>query len=115
MSDDCLFCKIISGEIQGDVVYQDDDVYAFRDINPQAPTHILIVPKRHIPSMNEAASGDAELLGKLLLAAARIAKDEGVSEDGYRLVINTNRGAGQSVFHIHVHLLGGRQMGWPPG
>ena len=115
MSDDCLFCKIISGEIQGDVVYQDDDVYAFRDINPQAPTHILIVPKRHIPSMNEAVSGDAELLGKLLVAAARIAKDEGVSEDGYRLVINTNRGAGQSVFHVHVHLLGGRQMGWPPG
>ena len=113
MADDCLFCKIIRGEIPATLVYENDRVVAFRDIKPEAPTHILVVPREHTPSLNEAA--DAATIGELSLAAARIAKAEGVADSGYRTVINTNRDAGQTVFHVHLHLLGGRALAWPPG
>ncbi len=112
---DCLFCKMVTREIQPDVVLENDDVLAFRDINPQAPTHILIVPKRHIGTINDLSAEDAELVGKLFLAAQEIAQREGHAERGYRTVMNCNAEAGQTVFHIHLHLLGGRVMGWPPG
>ena len=112
---DCLFCKFVNGEIQPNTVYEDDEVLAFRDINPQAPTHILVVPKRHIPTLNDLQDGDGALIGKLYLTAQRVAREEGLAEDGYRTVINCNEAAGQSVFHIHLHLLGGRRMQWPPG
>jgi len=116
MSSDTLFARIIRGEIPADRVYEDDDVLAFRDINPAAPTHILVIPRaRPIPSMDKAAPEDAELLGKLLLTAAQLARQEGIAEDGYRLVINTNADAGQTVYHLHVHLIGGRKQSWPPG
>jgi histidine triad (HIT) family protein len=113
--DECLFCKMVAGDIPADVVYQDDDVLAFRDINPQAPVHVLIIPKRHISTLNDLTADDAELIGKLSLAAAKIAKQEGIADAGYRTLINTNREGGQVVFHIHMHLMGGRRMGWPPG
>ncbi|WP_316365195.1 histidine triad nucleotide-binding protein [Candidatus Thiodiazotropha sp. CDECU1] len=112
---DCLFCKFISGEIQPDKVYEDEEVLAFRDINPQAPTHILIIPKRHIATLNELESDDQALMGKLILTAQKVAEEEGIDSAGYRTVINCNEAAGQSVFHIHLHLLGGRTMQWPPG
>lgn len=112
---DCLFCKFINGEIQPDTVYEDDHVLAFRDIDPQAPTHVLVVPKRHIATLNELDADDAELIGRLYLAARQVARDEGIDGPGYRTVINCNAQAGQSVFHIHMHLLGGRDMAWPPG
>lgn len=112
---DCLFCRIAAGEIPADVVQEGDDWVAFRDISPQAPTHILIIPREHMATLNDAGQDKAELLGRLFLAAKEIAADEGVAEDGYRTVLNCNAGAGQSVFHVHVHLLGGRAMGWPPG
>lgn len=112
---DCLFCKMIAGQIQPKVVYEDADVLAFRDINPQAPTHVLVVPKRHIPTLNDLGPEHAELVGKLYLAAQRIAQQEGIAERGYRTLMNCNEEAGQSVFHIHLHLLGGRPMHWPPG
>ncbi len=112
---DCIFCKIISGDIPGDIVYQNEDVLAFRDLNPQAPTHILIIPKKHISTINDLQAEDAELVGKMFLAARQIAKDEGIAEEGYRTVMNCNAGAGQTVFHIHLHILGGRGMNWPPG
>ncbi len=112
---DCLFCRIAAGEIPADVVQEGDDWVAFRDISPQAPTHILIIPREHMATLNHAGQDKAELLGRLFLAAKEIAADEGVAEDGYRTVLNCNAGAGQSVFHVHVHLLGGRAMGWPPG
>jgi histidine triad (HIT) family protein len=112
---DCLFCKMVSREIEPDVVYEDDDVLAFRDINPQAPTHVLIIPKRHISTLNDLDEGDAELVGRMHLAAARVADQEGVAEAGYRTVFNCNAAGGQLVFHTHLHLLGGRSMGWPPG
>lgn len=115
MTDTCLFCKLIAGEIKSNIVYQDDNVFAFRDINPQAPVHILVVPKRHIATLNDVHPEDTELMGQLLLAATRIARDEGIAEEGYRTVINCNRNGGQVVFHIHVHILGGRGMHWPPG
>jgi histidine triad (HIT) family protein len=114
MSDD-LFLKIISREIPADIVFEDDEVLAFRDINPQAPTHILIIPKDRIPTMNHLESGHSELIGKLFLTARELAEKEGVAEDGYRVVMNCNQAGGQAVYHIHLHLLGGRQMGWPPG
>ena len=113
MADDCLFCKIARGEIPVPLVYESDDCVAFRDINPQAPVHVLIVPRQHIPSLNQSA--DARLVGKLSLAAAAIAASEGIAESGYRTVVNTNRDAGQTVFHLHLHLLGGRALSWPPG
>lgn len=112
---DCIFCKIISGDIPADIVYQNDDVLAFRDLNPQAPTHVLVIPKKHISTTNDLQMGDAELVGKMYLAARQIAKDEAIDESGYRTVMNCNEGAGQTVFHIHLHVLGGRSMTWPPG
>jgi len=112
---DCLFCKIATGEIPAEIVKEGDDWVAFRDISPQAPTHVLIIPREHIATLNDAGDDKAGLLGRLFLAAKEIAAEEGVAEDGYRTVFNCNAGAGQSVFHIHVHLLGGRAMGWPPG
>jgi len=113
--EECLFCRMVAGEIKPDTVYEDDEMLAFRDINPQAPLHVLVIPKRHIATSNDLDAEDAGLVGRLVLAARRIAADEGVDEAGYRLVINCNAGAGQSVFHVHVHLLGGRRLGWPPG
>lgn len=112
---DCLFCRIVNGEIPADIVYESNSLVAFRDINAQAPTHILLIPRHHIATMNELHDSDAGLAGELLVTAARIAADEGLADDGYRVVMNCNEAAGQSVFHIHLHLLGGRQMTWPPG
>ncbi|MGD2153402.1 MAG: histidine triad nucleotide-binding protein [Gemmatimonadales bacterium] len=112
---DCLFCKIAAGEIPAEKVKEDDDWIAFRDISPQAPTHILIIPREHIATLNDLEPGNAALLGQLFLAAKQIAAEEGIAEPGYRTVVNCNADAGQAVFHIHVHLLGGREMGWPPG
>ncbi len=112
---DCLFCKMVSGEITPDSVYEDDDVLAFRDIDPQAPTHVLIVPKQHVATINDLNPGNAELIAKMMLAAARVAQQEGFAEQGYRTLVNCNADGGQTVFHIHMHLLGGRVMGWPPG
>lgn len=114
MSDD-LFLKIINREISADIVYETDDVLAFRDINPQAPTHILIIPKELIRTMNDLDSSHSELVGRLFLVAKELARQEGIAEDGYRVVMNCNRAGGQAVYHIHLHLLGGRQMNWPPG
>ena len=111
----CLFCRIVSREIRSDLVAEGDEWIAFRDINPQAPTHILVVPRRHIATLDELESGDEPLAGALVGAAAEIARTEGLVEDGYRVVFNCGAGAGQSVFHIHLHLLGGRRFGWPPG
>lgn len=112
---DCLFCKIGSGEIPADIVHETDEVVAFRDINPQAPTHALIIPKRHIGSINDLQDGDTDIVGKLFLVAKEIARDEGFAEPGYRVVMNCNAAAGQTVFHTHLHLLGGRDLSWPPG
>ena len=112
---DCLFCKIISREIPGSIVYEDDHVLAFNDINPQAPTHVLLVTKRHITSLNELSPEDDQIVGELVRRAAAIAQELGISAGGFRTVFNTNRDAGQTVFHIHLHLLGGRAMHWPPG
>lgn len=112
---DCLFCRIAAGEIPADVIYQSDSAIAFRDINPQAPTHVLIIPRRHVTTINDLEVGDQELVGSLFLAAKDIAQQEGLEDDGYRVVMNCGEGAGQSVFHIHLHLLGGRLLNWPPG
>ncbi len=109
----CLFCKMVAGEIKPDVVYEDDIVLAFRDINPQAPVHILIIPKIHIATLNDL--DDTLLAGQLLQTAVKLAKQEGLSEDGYRAAFNCNKRGGQEVYHLHLHLLGGRQMTWPPG
>jgi histidine triad (HIT) family protein len=113
--DDCLFCKIIAGEIPADKVYDGEDVFGFRDINPQAPTHVLLIPRKHVATLNDASDEDRETLGGLVLAARDVAAEEGLFESGYRLVLNTMKDAGQVVFHIHLHLLGGRAFGWPPG
>ena len=113
MASDCLFCRIIRKEIPAKIVAEDDQCVAFRDINPQAPTHVLVIPREHVASLNEAT--DAAMLGRLQLFAARVATAEGLAERGYRTVINTNADAGQTVFHVHLHLLGGRRLGWPPG
>lgn len=112
---DCLFCRFVSGELDANVVYETDKVFAFRDINPQAPTHVLVVPRKHIATINDLTDADREDIGNLFLAASKVAKDEGFSEDGYRVVMNCNAGAGQTVFHVHLHLLGGRTFSWPPG
>lgn len=114
-SPDCLFCKIVNGDIPADIVYQSDEVVAFRDINPQAPTHVLIIPREHIATINDLESGDETTVGNLFLAAKVIATQEGIAEPGYRVAMNCNEAAGQTVFHLHLHLLGGRQLGWPPG
>lgn len=110
----CLFCKMVAGEIKADVVFEDDTVLAFKDINPQAPIHILIIPKVHIATLNDLED-DPLLAGQLLQTAVKLAKQESLSEDGYRTVFNCNRKGGQEVYHLHLHLLGGRQMIWPPG
>jgi histidine triad (HIT) family protein len=115
MSQECIFCKIASREIGGSPLFQNERVTAFRDLNPQAPTHILIIPNKHLSSLDDASPEDQALLGELLLVAAQLARQEDVAGTGYRLVINTGRQAGQSVFHLHVHLLAGRSMHWPPG
>jgi len=112
---DTIFGRIARGELAADLLYEDEDVVAFRDINPQAPTHILVIPRKPIPTLNAVEPQDAELVGKLFLVAARIAAREGIAERGYRTVINCNAEAGQTVFHLHLHLLGGRPMQWPPG
>lgn len=112
---DCLFCKMVSGEIKPDTVMETDDVLAFRDITPQAPTHILIIPKKHISTINDITDEDTELMGKLYQVAKQVAAQEGLAEPGYRTVMNCNSDGGQAVYHIHLHLLGGRQMDWPPG
>jgi len=112
---DCLFCKILAGTAAADVVYQDARCVAIRDTNPQAPTHVLIIPREHMDSLDDASQKDESMLGHLLRISARVANDHGLSDGGYRTVINTCRGAGQSVFHLHVHVMGGREMTWPPG
>jgi histidine triad (HIT) family protein len=111
----CLFCRIASGEQKADIVLQNDAVVAFRDISPKAPTHVLIVPRQHVATINDLQNDDAETVGALFLAARDIAAAEDISDEGYRVTMNCNEGAGQSVFHIHLHLLGGRKLGWPPG
>jgi histidine triad (HIT) family protein len=115
MSSDTVFAKIVRREIPAQIVYQDEDVTAFRDMNPAAPVHILIVPNQIIPTLNDATPEDDRLLGKLLLTAQKLAKQEGIAESGYRVVMNCNAEGGQSVYHLHLHLLGGRQMKWPSG
>jgi histidine triad (HIT) family protein len=110
---DCLFCRIVAGEIPANRVTETEQFLAFRDINPQAPTHVLAIPKQHVASLNE--TDDAMLIGELLLFARDVAGGEGLADDGYRVVLNTNAGAGQTVFHVHAHILGGRAMRWPPG
>jgi len=111
----CLFCKIIAREIPASIVYEDDRVLAFNDINPQAPTHVLIIPKRHIATLNDLQPDDDGIVGELVRRAAAIADQRGIAAGGFRALFNTNRDAGQTVFHVHLHLLGGRGLGWPPG
>lgn len=111
----CLFCKIAAGEIPASKVYEDDRLLAFNDINPQAPMHVLVIPKRHISTLNDLAAGDDGLVGAMVRAAAAIAKEKGYDGPGYRTVFNCNAQAGQTVFHVHLHVLGGRTMSWPPG
>ena len=115
MSGDCLFCKIAAKQIPAKLVHEDADVFAFEDINPQAPTHILLIPKEHIESLDEVGDEHAALLADIVQAAAHLARTEGIDESGWRLVSNLGPDAGQAVFHLHFHLLGGRSMGWPPG
>jgi histidine triad (HIT) family protein len=112
---DCIFCKIASGAVNSDRVYEDDSVLGFRDINPQAPTHVVIIPKRHIPTMNDVSESDPSIFSAIMLAGKKIAESEGISDSGYRIVMNCNREGGQEIFHMHAHLFGGRYMGWPPG
>lgn len=113
MADQCLFCRIVRREIPATIIAETDDCVAFRDINPQAPVHVLVIPRQHVGSLNDAT--DAHLVGRLAIVAAEIARKEGIADSGYRAVLNTNADAGQTVFHIHLHLLGGRRLGWPPG
>ena len=111
----CLFCKIVKREIDAKMVYEDERVFAFEDIKPEAPVHILVIPKRHIEKISDLRDNDVELTGHLILAAKKIAEDKGIANSGYRIVMNCNRDAGQEVFHMHIHLLGGRKLTWPPG
>ena len=111
----CLFCQIINRELNASIVYEDERVVAFNDINPQGPTHVLVVPRRHISSLNDLTEDDDQIVGELVRRAAAIAKSRGIDAGGYRTIFNTNRDAGQTVFHIHLHLIGGRAMHWPPG
>ena len=113
--DNYLFCKIINGEITAKKVYENEHIIAFNDIDPKAPVHILVIPKKHIRSINELNSSDINLAGEIILAAKKIAKDQGVDSKGFRVVFNTNDDGGQTVYHIHMHIMGGRQMQWPPG
>lgn len=112
---DCLFCKIANGQIPANVVYRDDHVVAFEDINPQAPLHLLIIPQKHIATLNDIHDEDRDTLGHLIQTASKLAKQFNVADEGYRILSNCNAGAGQTVFHIHLHLLGGRKLTWPPG
>ncbi|MCH6561195.1 MAG: histidine triad nucleotide-binding protein [Deltaproteobacteria bacterium] len=112
---DCLFCKISEGVIPAKIVFENERIVAFDDINPQAPTHIQIIPRKHIATVLEVAAEDRELIGEIIQTAAALARERGVADDGFRLVVNTNPAAGQSVYHLHVHLIGGRSLGWPPG
>jgi histidine triad (HIT) family protein len=112
---DCLFCKLIARKVPASIVYEDERILAFNDINPQAPTHVLIVPKRHVASLNDLTPDDDQMVGELVRRAAAIASERGISASGFRTVFNTNREAGQTVFHIHLHLIGGRSLHWPPG
>jgi len=112
---DCIFCKIVEGELPAEKVYEDDHVIAFDDINPAAPTHVLIIPREHVPRLDDATDGDTELLGRIMQAARKIANDRGLSSDGFRVVMNVGAEAGQAVFHMHLHLLSGRGFSWPPG
>ncbi len=111
----CLFCKIIAGEIPSKKVYEDDDIFAFEDINPTAPVHILVIPKKHIETLNDIKEEDEKLIGKIYTKISEIAKEKGIAEDGYRVISNCNKNGGQEVFHIHFHLLGGRKLLWPAG
>lgn len=111
----CPFCSMVAGEISPDVVFETDRILAFRDINPKAPTHVLVIPKEHVATLNDLEPRHAALIGELYLAAQRVAEQDGIAESGYRTVMNCNRAAGQSVFHIHLHVLGGRSFDWPPG
>ncbi len=113
--EDCIFCKIINRKIPASIIYEDEKIIAFDDIKPQAPVHVLLIPKEHYASLNDVPDGDESILAHLLLKARQIAHDKGIGEDGYRLVLNTGGNSGQEVFHIHLHLLGGRRMTWPPG
>lgn len=115
MSDETIFGKILKGEIPSEKVYADEEFYAFRDVNPVAPTHILVIPRKPIPKISDATEEDADMLGRMLLVANKIAESEGLSENGFRYVINSGVDGGQSVYHLHLHILGGRQMAWPPG
>lgn len=115
LDSNCIFCRIIAGQIPSNKVYEDDQALAFRDLNPQAPTHILLIPKKHIASLSEASAEDQALLGHLMCAAPRIARQEGIADNGFRVVVNNGADAGQSVEHIHLHVMGGRPMSWPPG
>ena len=112
---DCLFCRIVAGEIPASKVYEDDELIAFNDINPQAPMHVLVVPRTHVPTLNDLAAGHDALVGRMIRRGAAIAADRGYAESGFRTVFNCNAGAGQTVFHVHLHVLGGRRFGWPPG
>lgn len=112
---DCLFCRIAEGEIPASVVFQNERLVAFQDINPQAPLHVLVIPRRHISTVNDLTAADQDVLGELIARAAAIAQERGYSDSGYRVVLNCNRDAGQTVFHIHAHVLAGRPMAWPPG
>lgn len=112
---DCLFCKMVEREVEPDIVYEDDHVLAFNDIDPKAPTHILIVPKKHIATLNDIEEADLALIGRLQFTAAKLAKQQGFAENGYRVVMNCNEDGGQSVYHIHMHLMGGRHFTWPAG
>ncbi len=112
---DCLFCNIVAGDIPADVIYESDTAIAFRDINPQAPTHVVIIPRQHVSTINDIDDEHEPIVGSLFSAAKAIAAQEGIADDGYRVVMNCNKAAGQSVFHVHLHLLGGRIMNWPPG
>jgi histidine triad (HIT) family protein len=115
MSQECIFCKIAAKEMTSSLVHEDEQLVAFRDIAPKAPTHIIIIPRRHIATLNDLTPEDAELVGSMLLLAKKLAADAGIAEEGYRTVFNCNAAAGQTVWHIHLHLIGGRQMDWPPG
>ncbi len=112
---DCLFCRIVKGEVSATIVYEDETLVAFEDISPRAPTHVLIVPRQHVETLNDLTPSDKELVGEMIWRSAAIAKERGIADSGHRTVFNCNRGAGQTVFHIHLHLLGGRALTWPPG
>ncbi|HXV79162.1 MAG TPA: histidine triad nucleotide-binding protein [Candidatus Binatia bacterium] len=112
---DCLFCDIVEGRVKGDIVYRDESVVAFKDIRPQAPVHILVVPRKHVATMLDLEGGDSAVVGQIFLVIARLAREQGIADRGFRVVVNSGADAGQSVFHVHFHLLGGRPFRWPPG